>query len=794
MRDFISIVGNRYLTRFSQAALLTLLPCSMLSAALEEVIVTAQKREQNLQDVPMAVTAVGRELLENNEINTLDDLTKLVPSLRLTPDGSPSGGSIRIRGVGTNVFSSAVEPNVLVMLDGVPLARNSLANFEFADIERIEVLRGPQGTLFGKNASAGLIHVVTRDPAPEFEARVRFSYEQPDEFAGNFAKTQFTVSGPIADDMGLRITGFGQKSHGHIEDILQNDELPDVSRFGLRGKLRWDPSDTVAVRLVLEMQHTDAEATPVIFRSGSPELKEKSKPLKYSETNRQTRTFGGNLADSSGKAAAFSVDWELADFIITSVTAYRDADNANAQSLAGLGGDRVNLRKSSGTDYLETITQELRLSSTGNEAFEYTIGALWFDNFVESDGELLVDDLPASFFASAVVPPAASGIPSVPIPSEQLGGADSFNLYERSHSVVGTENLGLFAEGTWHFSDAWHITAGARYIDEVVSVTELEKFSRVAHTESDGEVISSSYTLNDTADVHKTAATGRLSALYNWSEELNFYGTIATGYRGAAFDLASTDNEFAMQNPVDPEKALSYELGMKSRLFDNSLELNVTAFITYFKDFQAQIRDLESDVSIASFRLDNAGELETRGVEFEFHYSPNESLSIVGSYLFNRAVFNEFITQCYAGQGPNEGGAIDEDGDGACDANDVSGGILANAPKRSASLSGRYEHILASGDAKVYTQLSGRWQDKVQFANEQHPLTTHKAYSIWDLRAGYLAAGDKMEIAAYVENVFAQNYVGLIVPLSLVNDKRDLVHNIPVGADRIFGVSMAYNW
>uniref|UniRef100_UPI003567BE85 TonB-dependent receptor plug domain-containing protein n=1 Tax=Litorivivens sp. TaxID=2020868 RepID=UPI003567BE85 len=205
---------------------------SLSIAQLEEVIVTAQKREQSMQDVPMAITAIGGRMLENNEINSVSDLSKLVPSLKFTPGDSPKNNSIRVRGVGTDVFSSAVEPNVSVVLDNVPLARTSLANFDFADVERVEVLRGPQGTLFGKNASAGLIHVVTRDPHSEFEARSRYSYDQASDFDSDMWKFQASLSGPLTDALGARLTIYKKSTDGHIYDFTTEDHIPSSESRG----------------------------------------------------------------------------------------------------------------------------------------------------------------------------------------------------------------------------------------------------------------------------------------------------------------------------------------------------------------------------------------------------------------------------------------------------------------------------------------------------------------------------------------------------------------------------------
>lgn len=758
---------------------LVFLVCACLAvpvaAQLEEVIVTAQKRAQNLLDVPMAVTAVGREFLENNEINTIEDLTKVVPSLRLTPDGSPSGGSIRIRGVGTQVFSTAVEPNVLVMVDEVPLARNNLANFDFADIERIEVLRGPQGTLFGKNASAGLIHVVTRDPAPEFEARVRLSAEQPDNWPGRLLKVQATASGPLTDSLGLRLTAFDKRTEGHLEDVRQDEEIPDVDRYGVRGKLRWDPTNRFALKLNIETQRTEGEASGVVFRSGSPEH-EQSSNLEFGDDNRQTKTFGNNRFDSDGKAASLALDWDLGFGLLTSITSYRDAEEFSLISRPDLAGDRVDLTRSFSDIGIETITQEFRISSNDSDRLEYTAGILWFDNRVTKEGANEVKDLPLSL--------AVPGLPSLP-------AGDALEFVSTERSTVDTQNLGVFAEGSWHISNAWHLTVGARYIDEQVEVSDLRNTERTSHSASGVEVASNEFS-SPGANVSDTDVTGRVSLQYFWREHSQVYATVATGYRGRAFDLTASQGQEALDNPLDPEKATSFELGYKSRLFDERVELSVTAFHTVFRDFQAQITDLTAVTP--SFRLDNAGELETQGVEVEFLAQLIAPLTVSGSLLYNPTQYNEFVTQCFQGQRADEEGAIDRDGDGTCDAQDVAGRTLANAPERSASLTARYEHIFAGSGQTLYGQITGRWQDEVQFSNDQHPNTIEDAYSVWDIRAGWSGGDGRLQLAGYIKNVFAQRYASRLVPLSLTNDRRDITHFLPAEADRQFGVSVEYQW
>lgn len=758
---------------------------------LEEVIVTAQKREQNLQDVPMAITALGRELLKDSEINNVEDLTKLVPSMRFTPGDDPTNSAIRIRGVGTNVFSIAVEPNVSVVVDEVPLARTALANFEFADLERVEVLRGPQGTLFGKNSTAGLIHVITRDPSPEFEAFARFNYEDTQNFPGEESKVQLGVSGPLTPTFGARLTAFHKSVGGHLEDVLQNDEIPDADSFGARTKFRWDPTDAFNLRLSLEYQRTDADSTPLVFRSANPEKAERSPEIQYGDDNRQTKSFGDNRADSVNRAASVIVNWDLGDFTLTSVTGWRGYEILRDLSIPDLNGSRVDVTKNGGERAIETLTQELRLTSAGEGELEYTLGVLWFDNRLSNTFERRVEDIPADTVAKALSPDAPSLLLLGILPGE------SFSQYSLSEDRVDTTNLGVFGQLTWHLREDWHFTAGSRYIREELSASTTS----ISFTRQDGTGvnIASAESVIPETSITDEHVIGTVSLSHDWSEDTTVYGTLSTGYRGGAFDLASSDRERAFSQPVEPETALAFELGTKSRLFENRLELNVALFQTVFKDFQAQIVDVADPsptnvIPSAQFRLDNAGELETRGIEVDFKAQILESLFVFGSVLLNKAEFTEFVTQCFVGQQPGERGGVDQNGNGNCDFQDVAGGSLPNSPDKSVSLTARYEKPLLATDSMAYVQLGGRWLDEIQFSAEQHPLTIQEAYSIWDLRAGWRGLGDRLELAAYVNNLFGENYVVGFFPLSLVNDRRDLTHFLPAGADRVFGASVNYEW
>lgn len=757
---------------------------------LEEVTVTAQKREQNLQDVPMAITALGRELLKDAEINNVEDLTKLVPSMRFSAGDDPTNSSIRVRGVGTDVYSAAVEPNVSVVVDEVPLARTALASVEFADLERVEVLRGPQGTLFGKNSTAGLVHIITRDPAPEFEGFVHLNYEDTQNFPGDQTKLSVGLSGPLSDTLGARVTAFQKSVNGHLEDVLQNSEVPNRDSYGLRTKFRWDPVESFNLRLSLEHQRSDGESTPLVFRSANPEKAERSPEINYGDENRQTKTFGNNRADIVNQAASVIMNWDLGSVVITSVTGWRDFEILRNLSVPDLDGERVDIPTNGGERSIETLTQEIRLTSTGDGNIEYTLGALWFDNQLDNTFERLVEDIPFNAVASAVSPDLPSLLLLGVVPGE------SFSQYSFSEDRVDTNNLGLFGQITWHVTSDWHLRAGARYIwEELAASVNAHSYTR---QDGSGVDITSTQTEIPKTAIRDEHVIGTVSLSHDWSENTRFYGTVSTGYRGGAFDIASNDLQQAFSNPVEPETALAFELGAKMRFLDNRLELNIAAFQTTFKNFQAQIVSAgESSgatdlVPSTRFQLANAGELESRGVEIDFKAQLLESLFVFGSFLYNKAQFNEFVTQCFVGQEAGERGGEDINGDGSCDRQDVSGGTLPNAPEKSLSITGRYEWLI--DDDMVYLQLGARWQDDVQYSAEQHPLTIQEAYSIWDLRSGWRSMGDQLEIAGYVNNLFAQHYTVGFFPLSMKNDRRDLAHFIPANADRTFGVSVNYEW
>jgi iron complex outermembrane receptor protein len=758
------------------------------SSELEEIIVTAQKREQNLQKVPMAVSAFSRAILEENNVSNIQDLTQLVPSLRITELSNPTDRAIRIRGVGTDVASAAVEPNVSVVVDEVPLARTSMALLEFDDLERVEVLRGPQGTLFGKNSTAGLVHIISRDPAPEFEAFTSVDYIQPDHFPGRKAKVQFGVSGPLTSEVGGRVSAFYKESKGHLEDIEQNKNVPNADAYGARVKLRWDPSDTLAAKFSVEYQKTEADSTPFTFRSANPAKEARDPRVQYGDSNRTTKGFSNAAANTENAGISFIANWDIGRHTVSSVTGYREFTVNGNIPVPDLDGERYDVTMSGQIRDFTTFTQELRINSNDNERFEYTIGALWFDNSFYEDALQIVENIPVDGITGGVVP----GFPSI----EATGVDAPSTLTATRVSTVTNENLGIFAQGTWNISDRWHFTSGGRYINEKVTGT-IERHRDIKNEATGAPVQPEAVVIIPNTTIKDQTFTGMASLQYDWKDTSTVYLTASTGYRGGTFDLNASDLESSFEDPVKPETSKAIELGMKSRWLDNRLQINVALFDTIFNDFQAQLLEVVNDnvVPTGKSRLANAGELETRGVEVEFQAKPSEALMLYGAFLYNDAVFNEFMVQCFYGQQPGEANGVDNDGNGTCDEQDVSGGVLPNAPKFNINVNARYDIPLPDlNNSSAYMLVSGRWTDEIQYSAEQHPLAIAEAYSIWNLRFGWAGLDDHLQISTYINNVFAQNYTLNLFPLSVENDRRDIIHVIPMEADRVFGLTIGYDW
>ncbi|MFK7975884.1 MAG: TonB-dependent receptor, partial [Halioglobus sp.] len=497
--------------------------------ALEEVIVTATKRESNLQDVAVAVTALGESLIRDARITTAEDLTFLVPSLNLQRGGNARSTSFSIRGIGTQSFSSAVEPSVSTMLDGVVLGRSAQAFMQLLDIERVEVLRGPQGTLFGKNSTGGVVHIITKKPSDSFTAEVMGSVVEGDEY-----RAGVSLSGPITDNVGYRMSAVGTSIDGYTRNVFDGNDYNGEESISVRGKLRWLPTDNVEVIWASDYSERDSDGTasPIIqiqpFGGNEQQVQDffdLLDPVVVSKKNTQVNInkIPFNKNDQSGHS--LEINWDIDGYTLTSISALRKFEVNTFGDLDNLPIDSFGADQFGGSEQ-EQFTQEIRIASPASDTLNYVAGAYYFDQKIERTFQRQFEII--------------AGSPGVAIADFE----------------VDTRNWALFGEMTWALADNWRLIVGARYTEDELDFT----FER----SSQGPLIGIPKEIPSTpGGTSEEDLSGKLVLQWDFTDEGMAYVSYAQGYKGPAFDVAFGIDPVGLER-VEPETSDSYEIGFKN--------------------------------------------------------------------------------------------------------------------------------------------------------------------------------------------------------------------------------------
>ncbi|MEM9570480.1 MAG: TonB-dependent receptor [Pseudomonadota bacterium] len=444
---------------------------------LDKVVVSSTKREQTLQDTPIAVSVVSGETLQRAEILDVLDLQSIVPSLRVSPSVSQLGTSFSIRGFGSASNNAGIEPSVGVFVDGIYRSRTPAALSDFTNIERIEVLRGPQSTLFGKNASVGVVSILTK--APEFESggSASFTYANNNtiRLAGDF-------TGPISDKVAFRLSGSYNKGDGYAENLATGNDVNDRNRWGIQGQLLFTPSDDLSVRLMADYDEIDevcciqtnvvagATTRGLIAALGDIVIED---PFSYEYYANFDPT---NEINNGGLSVHVDKEFGFADF--TSITSYRESDTAADFDIDQSTGDILNSFNSGGS---ETFTQEFRLTSNAQDAtVDWLVGAYFFDETISFPGGLAFGADTRTFFdvASGGGFAALEGILGLPVGTFRQDG-------ERVLELRGQDNTSwsLFGTADWHLTDQLTATVGLGYIydekDAFVTQINDDAFSQI---------------------------------------------------------------------------------------------------------------------------------------------------------------------------------------------------------------------------------------------------------------------------------------------------------------------------
>jgi iron complex outermembrane recepter protein len=733
------------------------------NVGLEEIVVTAQKREENLQNVPVSVTAIGAEAIANQRITEFSDLTRAASSLTVTQQTSSPNNSIILRGIGTFAFSIGVEPSVAVIIDDMPVVQQAQAFDNLTDLARIEVLKGPQGTLFGKNASAGVVNIVTKDPDQEFGGNVAFTAASDSDFRG-----EATISGPIGEGAGFRLTGFYHDYKGNIRNLTNGHTLNDQTNYGVRGKIKAGLSENLTLTLTGGYAKATQDGTATTIRSidplGTPRAGGVATlPLVPSLTGITPGSSNYNArvdadAPTTNKTASIAgkLDLDLGFANLISVSAYQDwkfnfvndVDGTDINTLAVFsGGTLSGGTVQSGPYHSTSFTQELRLVSSGSSDLKYVVGG---------------------FYANANTDRAFS---RGPLPVQ---------LVQNWDSTATSKSAALFAQLDYKLPTGTTVSGGIRYNHEKIGV----RFDDLRTTA----------TLNTCATGNPLCRGTHSDNVVTWkgsiSQEITpkamVYASVARGYKGFAYDVSSGFNPARVNaalagpgglngvGPVKSETSTSYELGLKSRFLDNRVQLNVVGFLTDYSNFQAQ-----SAVIIAGNLqnvLNNVGKLRTKGVEVEFSAKPNEWLRFDASAAYTDAKMTSFLgAQGYSDQtgqifaggvstlvGPCTTAALATAAAPrtTCGFQNRSGASLPNSPKFKFNLGATAEIPAGADDGKALITLNYQHQSSVNFDLLGNPLVTQEGYGILNGSVGY--AQGRWKVTAFVNNLFDKHYASFL--------------------------------
>lgn len=681
------------------------------SAANGEIIVTAQKRAENVQSVPLAVSVIGTSQLEAAGVRQFQDLGNVAPSLTVRPAEHPVNANVSLRGVGTFAFGIGVEPSVAVMVDEVPLAFQARAFTDLPDVERIEVLRGPQSTLYGKSASAGLINIITRNPTDTFSARVNVLGTTDSEYGANFS-----VSGPLGSNLGYVVSAAYSQWDGNVRNVVSGKKVNGRESTNLRAKVRWEPS--ADAKLTLALNYMDGNTTvgrPFIRLASNALLRNTAGQtfsvvapgVTVSEENQDIANNYDASTDYRGGGGNLRGEFAMGDHTLVTITSYDkfrlndyfDADDT-AASLASLSNKQI------GTFNSTLFTQEVRLLSDGTKPFRYTVGG-YYANV----------DFDRPFYRG---------------PAFALA---NWKATSKSSQLAG------FVQADWEFVTGATLTGGARVQNE-----------RIAYTFQDIQNGNAMFSGN----AEDTAATWRASLKYEFTPTINAFATYSTGYKGQTYDLTTGFNaNRAAAGPIRPEKSRDIEFGLRTQLFDRQVTFNVTYFDTKYSDLQAQTIETLAD-GTANFRLTNVGKLGTKGVEIDASYRPSRSFSFTTSLAILDAKYLDFkVAQCFPGQTAAQGCT------GSPSRQDLTGERAVQAPKFKASATAEYTPKLRD-DLRGLLAVNLQHQSSVYYT-ARDPQAFQDAYSIVNLNLGVRQDDRDWEVALFVNNLFDKQYFPSLV-------------------------------
>ncbi|MBU1375036.1 MAG: TonB-dependent receptor [Alphaproteobacteria bacterium] len=695
---------------------------------VETVVVTAQKRAENIQDVPMAVSAISGDQIEKRGVTNITELSKFLPSVQITQSNNNRNTTVFVRGVGTSGTNPGIEASVGLFLDGVYLPAAGPIQVNLQDISSLEVLRGPQGTLYGRNTPVGAINISTRAPQQAPEAMLTGTL-------GNYKDKRIAgyVGGGLTDNLSGRLSFWLADRDGYEHNLFTGDDVNGSTQKGLRGRLKWEPADDLDVNFIAYYANINSHCcTPDILNPTGPRgIATPGFLAASAAAGRPFRNFDDkdhvvdddyesrNATDSYGLSV--QVDKDLpGGHTLTSITAY----NAYDDNITQLAADALPLDISRGFQRLlaDIYSEEIRILSPVDQRLTYIGGVYLFHENMRYDTQSNVGSQ-----STRVFPGNARALPG------EFG-----HFYYRQQ----TDSVAAFGQVTFNVTDVFRITGGGRY-----SWDKKDSYIAAVNSPVGTPQFRAAVPTNIVGDVSRSEKkfTWSLGAQYDITPDIMGYVLAATGYKTGGFNARAAAPNTPFE--FDAENSMNYEVGLKTTLLDGALVFNIDVYRTTLKNFQDS---LLNPLTGSGFIVGNAGERRSQGVEADARWRVTREFSLNGSMSYNDAEFTDYTAgQCYGGQVANGTKP------GSCNYN---GQRPAQNPKVQWSLAFDWRHDLAFKNLGLFVQGDATFTDNQYLTATLDPRSYQSSYTLYGLRAGVESQSGQWRLSAYGKNLSDKSY------------------------------------
>ena len=732
--------------RSALAALAGVTSVSMLPVAnvaaqggqLEEVVVTSTYREQSLQDIPIAVSALGGDLMVKEDIFDLTGISLNTPNFSFA-EFAPGQTIPVMRGIGSADDGAGLDNSIAIFLDGVYIGRGAGNNFEMFDLERVEVVRGPQGTLFGRNAIGGAVLVKTSKPSEEFEGKVALT-------AGNYGtfRAQGFVSGPLSENVRGKLVASTRQHDGYVDNVVLGTELQDEDNVSVRGQLLWvgDSSEWLLSADYAEDDRADMGRTPIVDKAPLQAIMDQNGLPGGARANprKNTSPYDGYSQREMG-GVSLTGDFQFDYGTLTSITAFRSVDTSWQMTSIGAGVGGLGLPFDEVVDDIEesveTFSQEFRWTSNIEGPLSYTAGVFFF--YEDTDRTEVFRTTVAGDYNDPTAPFRITNVGSQAI----LGN-------DYAQTANETTSVAVFAQGDYELTDKLTVTAGIRFTrdekdytatsvncgmvaagDPSLAGTKFENWAGCGGVGASGlNIIAETFEV--TPSDSWSDVSPKLSVQYAMTDTTMVYASWAKGFKSGGF-AGSQGVEAVASEPVDQETAYNYEVGIKSDITD-SLRVNATAFYMDYEDLQVVRFGPVPGSEFGTFVTTNLGSADIKGFELESTLYLTDSFKLDGFFAY-----------------------LDSEGkDLIINGGDYSGQQLLGAPEVSYNLRASYDQSMSFGDIAASVTFSHEDESRRDYVDDRIKVDER---DLVDARLAWTSTDGALELALWGKNLTEEDYI-----------------------------------